>query len=78
MSCRVDYNLAIVLYIQADGSRGVLRVLQHPLALSYGTSFVQGGWSLLPEYFFHCLHENQVVCPNITWFIARKWLFEKF
>ena len=23
-----------------------------------------GGWSLLPKYFFHCLHENQVVLPE--------------
>ena len=39
-----------------------------------------GGWGQLPEYFLHCLPENQVVLPEyyMIFFFARKWLFEKF
>ena len=25
-----------------------------------------------PNIVFHCLHENQMVCPNITWFFCPK------
>ena len=39
-------------------SRGCLWIL------SVRDEFRSGGWSLLPEYFFHCLHENQVVLPE--------------
>ena len=50
-------------------------------AYIYGIRFVGVGvgvgvWSLSPEYFLNCLPENQVVCPNITCFFARKWQFE--
>ena len=39
----------------------------------------EGGWSLLPEYFFHCLHENQVVLPKYNLiFFPQKMAIWKF
>ena len=69
MDCGSLVSLVEVLWsfpcltnIPADQYRGVVLVMVSTQA--YGTSFVQGGWSLLPEYFFHCLHENQVNLPE--------------
>ena len=45
----------------------------------YGTGFVQGGWSLLPEYFLQRLPENQVFMPEYyLHFLTRKLSFDKF
>ena len=41
--------------------------------------FIGGAEVKLPEYFLHCLPENQVVLPKYYLiFFARIWLFEKF
>ena len=35
---------------------------------------ILGSWSLLPECFIHCLHENQVDLPEyLLAFLAQKW-----
>ena len=38
--------------------------------------FPSGSWGLLPEYFLHCLPENQVVLLEYYLLFARKWSFE--
>ena len=34
------------------------------VGIGFRDGFCSGGWSLLPEYISHCLHENQVVLPE--------------
>ena len=34
-----------------------------PVSIDVRDEFRSGGWSLLPEYFLHCLPESQVVLP---------------
>ena len=45
--------------------------------ISVRAEFHSGGWSLLPEYFSIACTKIKWFCPNITWFFAWKWLFEK-
>ena len=56
------WNDKILLFFENDAIEQIFRVIGVWDQFRLGGG--GGGWRLLPEYFLHCLPENQVVLPE--------------
>ena len=69
-SCEPTKSTAskLIIFARRDKTIELLIIKAHlskrKVACVKRTSFVRGGWGLLPEYFLQCLPENQVVLPE--------------